>query len=94
MVCFKCGYQMPDGMKFCPSCGAPQQQAQQPQNVQQQYQQAPQQPQQGYIPQQQYQQPQQGYIPPQQQYQQPQYGGYGQPPKKSKYLEKKEKHRL
>ena len=68
MFCSKCGAQVPDGMKFCPACGAPQQPLQQ------------QAPQQGYITPQQ-QAPQQGYIPPQQQAPRPQQP-YGQPPKK------------
>ena len=29
MFCIKCGAQVPDGMKFCPACGAPQQPLQQ-----------------------------------------------------------------
>ena len=60
--CGKCGSQVQDGVRFCPTCGndlaAPAAPIQPPPPPQQQYQQAP--------PQQQYQQ-----APPQQQYQQP-----------------------
>lgn len=61
MFCSKCGAQLQDGAKFCPSCGAPagatapMQQPQQPQQTWQQPQQNWQQQQQ---PQQQWQQPQ------------------------------------
>lgn len=57
MFCNQCGNEIPAGVSFCPNCGAPAEQPQQPQYQEPQYQQP------------QYQQPQ--YQEPQ--YQQPQY---------------------
>ena len=67
-ICPKCNAQVPDGYSFCPSCGAPLEQAapQNAQQPQQPYAQAPQQPQQNYVPQQNYAQ-----APQQPAYQQP-----------------------
>jgi len=62
MFCHKCGNQMPDGNKFCMSCGAPQ--LAQPGNTPPQQAYAP--PEQAYTP------PQQACIPPEQPYTLPQ----------------------
>ena len=93
MFCPNCGAQIPDGTKFCTSCGASLEATQQPQQQpqyqqpQQQYQQQPQyqqSSQQQYQQQSQYQQPQQQY---QQQYQQPQYQQYQQSQYQQQYYQ-------